>query len=100
MPRGTSTNAHVANNVRDYCPFVRNRPGTAVGATQAELRIRARLGGSSSLKPADGGTAEWPDVDQRLGQIREANEHLVVVAVPAQALTEEAEWTSPLKDGM
>jgi signal transduction histidine kinase len=37
-------------------------------------------------------------VDQRLAQIREANEHLVVVAVRAQVLTEEAERASHLKD--
>jgi signal transduction histidine kinase len=39
-----------------------------------------------------------PNVDERMAQIREANEHLVVVAVRAQALTEEAERTSHLKD--
>jgi hypothetical protein len=38
------------------------------------------------------------NVDERIAQIREANEHLVVVAVRAQALTEEAERTSHLKD--
>jgi signal transduction histidine kinase len=39
-----------------------------------------------------------PNLDQRLAQIREANEHLVVVAVRAQNLTEEAEKASHLKD--
>jgi len=37
-------------------------------------------------------------VDQRMAQIREANEHLVVAAVRAQTLTEEAESASHLKD--
>lgn len=36
--------------------------------------------------------------DQRIAQIREANEHLVVFAVHAQTLTEEAEKASHLKD--
>ena len=39
-----------------------------------------------------------PNLDQRMAQIREANEHLVVVAVRAQSLTEEAEKASHLKD--
>ena len=39
-----------------------------------------------------------PGVDQRMAQMREANEHLVVVAVRAQSLTEEAEKASHLKD--
>jgi signal transduction histidine kinase len=39
-----------------------------------------------------------PNLDQRMAQIREANEHLVVVAVRAQNLTEEAEKASHLKD--
>ena len=38
------------------------------------------------------------NMDERMAQIREANEHLVVVAVRAQALTEEAERTSHQKD--
>jgi signal transduction histidine kinase/ActR/RegA family two-component response regulator len=37
-------------------------------------------------------------LDQRMAQMREANEHLVVAAVRAQALTEEAETASHLKD--
>ena len=37
-------------------------------------------------------------LDQRMAQIREANEHLVVAAVRAQTLTEEAETASHLKD--
>ncbi len=37
-------------------------------------------------------------VDQRMAQMREANEHLVVAAVRAQTLTEEAEAVSHLKD--
>jgi signal transduction histidine kinase len=37
-------------------------------------------------------------LDQRLSQMREANEHLVVAAVRAQRLTEEAETASHLKD--
>jgi len=39
-----------------------------------------------------------PNLDQRMAQIREANEHLVLVAVRAQGLTEEAEAASHLKD--
>jgi signal transduction histidine kinase len=39
-----------------------------------------------------------PNLDQRMARIREANEHLVVVAVRAQSLTEEAEKASHLKD--
>jgi signal transduction histidine kinase len=39
-----------------------------------------------------------PNLDQRMAQIREANERLVVVAVRAQSLTEEAEKASHLKD--
>jgi len=39
-----------------------------------------------------------PNLDQRMAQIREANEHLVLVAVRAQSLTEEAEKASHLKD--
>ena len=37
-------------------------------------------------------------LDRRLSQMREANEHLVVAAVRAQTLTEEAETASHLKD--
>lgn len=37
-------------------------------------------------------------LDRRLSQIREANEHLVVAAVRAQTLSEEAETASHLKD--
>ena len=36
--------------------------------------------------------------DRRMAQMREANEHLVVAAVRAQTLTEEAETASHLKD--
>lgn len=36
--------------------------------------------------------------DRRMAQMREANEHLVVAAVRAQTLTEEAEMESHLKD--
>jgi signal transduction histidine kinase len=39
-----------------------------------------------------------PNPDQRMARMREANEHLVVVAVRAQSLTEEAEKASHLKD--
>jgi signal transduction histidine kinase len=39
-----------------------------------------------------------PNLDQRMAQIREANEHLVVVAVRAQSLNEEAEKAGHLKD--
>jgi signal transduction histidine kinase len=37
-------------------------------------------------------------LDRRMAQMREANEHLVVAAVRAQTLTEEAETASQLKD--
>jgi signal transduction histidine kinase len=37
-------------------------------------------------------------LDQRMAQMREANEHLVVAAVRAQTLTEEAETASRLRD--
>src|SRR6185436_10371212 len=37
-------------------------------------------------------------LDQRMAQIREANAHLIVAAVRAQTLTEEAETASHLKD--
>jgi signal transduction histidine kinase len=39
-----------------------------------------------------------PNVNQRMARIREANEHLLVAAVRAQSLTEEAEAASHLKD--
>lgn len=60
----------------------------------------------TALDLGDSGTRAWRfghpgldrGLDRRLSRLREANEHLVVAAVRAQTLAEEAETASHLKD--
>ena len=66
------------------------KPGPDVGNRPQEETTGDRSGATA----ADVG----PELDRRMAQMREANEHLVVAAVRAQTLTEEAETASHLKD--
>ena len=71
-------------------PNVSRKPGS---------RRRKTASGLEKGQPVEPGHARTrSSADQRLAQMREANEHLVVAAVRAQTLTEEAETASHLKD--
>lgn len=54
--------------------------------------------GLQKRQPVVPGRVRRSSADQRIAQMREANEHLVVAAVRAQTLTEAAEAASHLKD--
>jgi signal transduction histidine kinase len=66
------------------------KPGPDVGSR--------RRGETPGDRSGVGATHVERELDQRMAQMREANEHLVVAVVRAQALTEEAEMASDLKD--
>ncbi|RPI58370.1 MAG: hypothetical protein EHM50_10715, partial [Lysobacterales bacterium] len=68
------------------------------GSRKRPVRRRMRVSGRAKPRVEPRTPQPGSGVDQRMAQIREANEHLVVAAVRAQTLTEEAESASHLKD--
>jgi signal transduction histidine kinase len=73
-----------------------------IGPNVSRKRVSRRRKSAPGLKkkqPVRPGTARISSsADRRMAEMREANEHLVVAAVRAQTLTEEAETASHLKD--
>jgi signal transduction histidine kinase len=80
--RNSAVSRKRAGKVRRLGPDLGNRPQGETPDDRSGVRARHVERG----------------LDRRLSQMREANEHLVVAAVRAQTLSEEAETASHLKD--
>jgi signal transduction histidine kinase len=78
-------------------PDVSRKRARKFGTPGPDLRNRPR-GETPNDRSGVRATHVERELDRRISQMREANEHLVVAAVRAQTLSEEAETASHLKD--